>query len=646
MAVQKSILVFLGLVLLCQLGNAQQLRMAGGSDVNRDSIASMRNQKSLLDTTEEKKYGANSTRFTYEDNFKFNDIVFYSPDTVPENLHRFSDLERNNYLIQNIGNVGTAIHPLFFNPSTNSGRTSGYHAFDQFYTTPDKVKYYDTRSPFTKIESNFGGGGRTITDIIFTFNDSINFNIGFNFKTINSDKQLAYLERGDRQVENTDWSVFGFLRPKKLPKYLLLFNTSHFSHTVAEQGGILDPAINPEDTTDTFFKYEEQSVILDEAQSSDKRGNIHIYQQYALDSIFEVYHSATYQEQLVRYYDEYDLSTRDSLFYDEGITNGDLGTLQERSTFREFLNEAGIKGRTRTFSYTLYYKNRQLNYDQARAGETRDITEHYFGGTLRQNITEKILLKASGELGLDGNYSLVGNFSSELFNAEYKRVSRVPNFLMTTYSGQQENWITSFDNEISDNIYGEFRFKFGAFRLEPFLRFNRIGGYQYFDENRRPDQAGSDIVITSPGATIGVQISPKWAFYTTSYYTQVTGGSADLYRVPEFMNTSQLAYRNMIFDGKMMIHTGVEAHYRSAFEPYAYDATIQQFYLQNSFKHDAFVKVDVFLNFKVKNLSIFAKVNHLNQALGLNGYEGYFITPYFSGTRQTIDLGARWYFFD
>lgn len=641
MAVQKSILVFVGFLLFTQVALGQRLRMAEGADVNRDSIAAMRNKKSLLDTTVEKKYGASSTRFTYEANFKYNDIVFYSPDTLPENLHRFDDLAKNDYLIQNLGNIGTAMRQLFYNPSANSGITSGYYVYDQFYTTPDQIRYYDTRSPFTKIETDFGGGNRNRTDIIFTFNDSINFNIGANYKITRSDKQLAYLERGDRQIESTNWNVFGFLRPKKLPKYLLLFNTTHFVHKAAEQGGIF---INPEDEEDGYFKYEEQNVILDEARSYDKRGNIHIYQQYGLDSIFEVYHSATFEEQIVRYYDEYDLSTRDSLMYHRGVSNieREIDTLQERSTFTELMNEVGFKGRTKTFSYTLYYKNRLLSYNQARNGATRDVTENYFGGTLRQNITKKILLKASGELGLDGNYSLVGDFSSSLFSAEYKRVNRRPNFLMTSYAGQQENWIKRFDNEVSDNIYAEFRFEMGALRLEPFLRFNRIANYMYFDENRRPDQAGSDIVITSPGATIGLQISKKWAFYTTSYFTQVTGGSAEKYRVPKFMNTSQLAYRNMLFDGKMMIHTGLESHFRSSYVPYAYDPTIQQFYLQNDFSHDSFVKLDAFLNFKVKNLSIFAKVSHFNQL----EEKGYFITPDFTGTRFTVDLGARWYFFD
>ena len=160
----------------------------------------MRDAKSLLNTEEKKGYGSQSTRFTYEENFKFNDIVFYSPDTLPENIHRFNELANQDFLIQNLGNIGTALRSLEWNPTIQTGVTSGYTAYDEFYTTSDEIRYFDTRSPYTEILADFGELGRAITNVVFTFNDSINFNIGASYKSIRADKQLAYLQRGDRHV--------------------------------------------------------------------------------------------------------------------------------------------------------------------------------------------------------------------------------------------------------------------------------------------------------------------------------------------------------------------------------------------------------------------------------------------------------------
>lgn len=41
-------------------------------------------------------YSAKSTRFTYERNFKFNNIVFQNPDTIPDNMHRVSAFEKTD----------------------------------------------------------------------------------------------------------------------------------------------------------------------------------------------------------------------------------------------------------------------------------------------------------------------------------------------------------------------------------------------------------------------------------------------------------------------------------------------------------------------------------------------------------------------
>ena len=67
-----------------------------------------------------------------------------------------------------------------------------------------------------------------------------------------------------------------------------------------------------------------------------KRGGVHIYQQYDLDSMFQIYYSGSYNQQLVRYYDEYDLSKPDSLLYTSGITGLTRDTINERTTLPRF----------------------------------------------------------------------------------------------------------------------------------------------------------------------------------------------------------------------------------------------------------------------------------------------------------------------
>lgn len=648
----RKILLFIGFC-CCWFGVNAQNNLSSFEN-GADSVLQARmNARDAEALKNKENYSAKSTRFTYERNFKYNNIIFQNPDTIPDNMHRVSFYERNNYLIQNLGNIGTAQRSLFYEPAKTIGKTSGYNAYNSFYTTPDKIRYFDTRSPYTDISAYFAGGGRAITNVTFTLNDSTQFNIGGTFNAIRAEKQLAYLTRGDRQVVGNDWNIFGFYRPKKLKKYLLLFNTTQFSHTVQEQGGIIDPALQPappEGETITFFDYEDANVYLNGAESYDKRGGFHIYQQFDLDSIFQVYHTLDYTQQLVRYNDTYDLTGYDQYVYNNVVnTEPTSGIINDRSFFSDFTNEFGLKGRTKKFSYTAYYKNRILKNEAVRSNSDESMSfveanevEHYVGGTLRQQITPKVFLEATGEFLFDGNYLVQGDFSSDWFDAKYARVVRQPSFLTDFYFQDGRSWLNNFQNETSDNLEGTIKLNTKRVSFRPFLRFNRVSNYIHYDETKRPAQANSDVLLLTPGAYFDYSITPRLKWSNSVRYNSVSGGSASTYRLPEFMALSQLAFKNEIFGGKMIVHTGVDVFYQSEYDALAYDPVIQQFYLQNSFTSPDFAKVDLFLNFKVGNFMILVKMGHLNQL----GKRGYFITPDYTGAKRTLDLGVRWLFFD
>lgn len=641
-----SSIVFILIVVLSQGMMAQNTGLGGFANSSSDSLLTARSQaRDAESRANTGNYSASTTRFTYERDFKFNTIAFQRPDTLPDNLHRFTDLARFGYTGQNLGNIGTAYRELFPEPSLNVGRQSGYHVFDVFATSPEDIRYYDTRSPYTDVQAYFGGNGRAVTKVTFTLNDSTQFNIGGTLNSIRSDKQLAFLTRGDRQVQSNDYNVFGFLRPQKIPKYLLLFNATQFKHTVNEQGGIIDPALDVANEEADFFAYQDASVLLTEAVNLDQRSGVHIYQQYDFDSLFQFYHSGDFQSQKIQFDDVIEMNRSDSLFYNPPSSGLATDTLAERSRFSAFTNELGIKGQTPKFSYTAYYKNRivGLNIETSDFKERR--TEHYVGGTLRQNITPKIFLVASGEFLFDGAYFLEGNFSSDLFEVTYARQSRLPSFLESRYEGKQRQWVTNFDNEISDYLKAQIKLYTKNFSVRPFLSFNRMANYIYFSQEKLPDQTSADVVVLQPGLHFDWHISPKIAWKNTLRYQAVSGGASETYPLPEWLGLSQVSYKNVLFDGKMILQTGIDAHFRSAYQGLAYDPVIQQYHLQNDFTNDSFVKIDVFLNFKVSNFLLFLNVAHVNQGL-FSENNGYFITPFFTGTQQSVDVGVRWMFFD
>jgi len=635
--VRRGILIFVGILMVLE----------GFSQVQRTSKAVQPDsaRQRILGDTIEATYTALTTKFIYERNIKFNDGEFYHPDTVPDNFHQFTDLERNQNFVQNLGNLGTAFKPLFFEPKSEIGRSTGFQSFDEFHKGPDDIKYYDTRSPYTDITGVFGGNGRALTDIEFAMNDSTRFSIGFGYNNIRADKQMAFLQQGDYNVKSTNWNIFGYLRPEKIKRYNLLFNFTQMRHEVIESGGMIPPEIDPGTGDTTLWNYLDANVILSDAVSLEKRGGLHIFHQFELDSEFQVYHQSDYNQQLNRYNDMYDLGLVDSLIY-KPIDGQTVDTIANRSAFIEFKNEFGFKGRTKKFAYSVYYKLRQLSYDNVLLSDKIVETEHFVGGTLRQQITKKLYLRASGELMLEGNYFLRGDVTSPLFDATYNRVQSKPSFISENYSGQQSDWTNSFKNEVSDNISGQLKIRLGSVLIKPNVRFNRIGNHIYYDYEKQVAQADKDVVLLVPGLDFEWEITDHWKWKSTFKYSSVSGEAKDVYRIPEIMVNSQLAFKNILFEGKMIVQTGLDIHYRSSYYAYDYNPVDQQYFLQNTFENESFVRADLFVNFRVQNFILLAKMGHVNQGWTNGGFDGYMLTPYYPGVQRTFDLGLRWAFYD
>ena len=88
---------------------------------------------------------------------------------------------------------------------------------------------------------------------------------------------------------------------------------------------------------------------------------------------------------------------------------------------------------------------------------------------------------------------------------------------------------------------------------------------------------------------------------------------------------------------------GAITSYRSEYYGDSYNPITQNFYVQNEFQLESYLRFDLFFTMQVNNLRIFLKMNHFNQ---FDRYDGYFVTPYYPAQKKVLDLGVRWYFFN
>ena len=250
MLLRRGYILFV-LMIVPMLANAQR---PGETETKRTSI---------LDDTTNLAYGPRSTTYTIENDLRFNSPEYRIIDTTLFSSYRKNKVELYNYYYHNLGLEGTTLRPIFYQLPSNIGVSSGQEGFAPFYRTPTDLRYYNTRSPYSRLTLFLGGGNRSITDVEFSRSDSVKLNFGFDFKTFQVDKQINRQGRGDRRVSATQYDFYTQIRSKNL-KYQLLANFTRSRHIQYEGGGI--------DTTETgdFFS-DDVTVFLENAISDELR---------------------------------------------------------------------------------------------------------------------------------------------------------------------------------------------------------------------------------------------------------------------------------------------------------------------------------------------------------------------------------------
>lgn len=600
----------------------------------------------ILDDSTELVYGPRTTKWTTEYNVLNNIEQYHEVDTAIYLFERQSFVDRHERKFQDLGSFGTALFPVFHESQSTIGRTSGYNAYSRFAYQQDAIKYYDTKSPYIDLLAYLGGENRNIVDVRFSRNVNENWNIGLETRRITTDKQLAGEGETDRLVVGNTFLAYTHYKHGKLP-YQLLANYSSMTHGVVEQGGT---RFTSDSLQSDYFLFDNVLLRLEDAEAEVKQSNLHLYHDLQIADQFQLYHSVTRYNEENTYKDfaESSISSNNYDTYEDyyPVSNVDEDSTYERSTFSSFENEAGIKGDLASIFYRGYVKLRKVAYSQYRLGLVDELTEKYVGGFVRFSWREKFAVLGEGEYLLAGGYKLKGDLSSELINVSYStRRFDVP-YLYSRYFGNHYEWSNSFDPVSSNELKGQLNLAYKAIELKPEVRFNAFQNMLYFDSERMPQQAGRGVLLSSLGGHANVRLKNQkgegYHFENYVLLTNVSGGSANVVRVPPVFYNGRVFWRGHWFKDKVPIELGADLHARSAYFANAYAPETQQFYLQDDQDIFGYFTSDVFVNMRLDKFFLGFKWVYFNQPAD----SGYFSTPYYPGQPRTVDLIVRWMFFD
>ncbi len=612
----------------------------------QDEPRQPRTGSSIIDDTTRNVYGPKTSLYFYEKDFFQNDFRLRPIDTTAWNFHRFSYVQRYNNFYQDLGNIGTAIRPVFNEVSETIGATPGFNAYDLYWNS-ETIQYFNTKSPYANVKWVLGGKGRSYARIMFSRNINPRWNVGFNYRILMIDKITARRAKGDRTTKSNYFDFYTSFITKD-SSYSVLFSVKRDFIQVDENGGVAVSDPNNFLYSDLFEK-QRISTNLSDAESNDKRRNLHLFHQYKIGSGLQLYHTADLYKQTNRFVDEDPKNT----YYDYRVV--DSAKTRDRTTFKTLRNELGVKGSLLKLFYNGYVAFRHYSMDYNYFYEDNFYlptteTERYVGGRIALRLDSLITIRGWAEWMLDDRYIIQGSIRTKWFEAAIKRSVSTPAFLPQAYRGSHDLWMNNFNNTEGTEVKGNLIYDSKIVSVYPGVRFSTFRNYIFFKETGYatgqqvlPQQTSGYQTWVSPELTFSLTLFKHLTLKTQGIYTRMLENASDAVQLPELFVNTQLAYSDIWFNDNFDFQVGFDTHWRSQYFAPAYDITTQQFYVQQKYFVPAVPVIDVFLNARIKRARIFLKYN--NAVMMFHKF-GNVPTPFYPGVRNVVDFGFDWSFFD
>lgn len=634
--------------------------------------AEKRTRSKIVNDSVKNIYGPKTTLSTTEAEIFENKKSYVPLDTSIYNIHRWDFVKKYENKYQDLGNLGTALNPIFPTLPNTIGATSGFKVYDLYYESAEP-RHYDTKSPFSRINIIWGGRGRSKTHVEFTRNIHSRWNFGINYRPILSAAQIAYSGNRLYQVTSQYYDFYTSYTSKN-SKYKLLLSYRRIKHHVKENGGI---HLTTDSTYRAYFNPNSSANLTISAGSpptaftDELRNQLHLFQHYQFGKAAQFYQKLDITKQINTFQigNTSNALTEATTFFGQTYTDTTeqrilRGTVQTQlnindvNTFKTFQNEFGFKGNAAFLFYDFYYKlrsyNNNMNNLYGQAPSAIGI-EHYVGSKITLRYDSLSFLSGQAEYLLDGHYKIDGQLRTPWLDADLRSSLAKPGFMQQAYRGGFNAWTNIFKNVFSNQLSGRIKVNAGPLYFSPGLSYTVFHNYVYFTDSVLNHPIGQKAVaqqslgnqqIVSTNVNLGVRFFKKFHLRPEVIYTKILNNDDGAISIPDWFSNVQLSYENVIFNGALQLQVGFDANYKSAYKALGYDPAIQQFYLQQSKQSiisTPFWSTDFFLNGRIKRGRFFFK--YLNLVQLVTG-QGYLPTPGYPNVKSTFDFGFELILFE
>lgn len=166
-----------------------------------------------------------------------------------------------------------------------------------------------------------------------------------------------------------------------------------------------------------------------------------------------------------------------------------------------------------------------------------------------------------------------------------------------------------------------------------------IYNYIYYNEDAIPVQYSENFGLVQIIGKKTMKIN-KLKFVLGAVYQK---SLSDLIHIPNLISKASIYYDGPVFRNKAFMECGTSVFYFSNYYANAYMPSTGVFYLQDEIEVGHYPIIDLFLNLKIKDLTLELKFEHINS--GLMGFN-YFYIPNYPIADRNLRFGVNWKFMD
>ncbi|MBX9890143.1 MAG: putative porin [Amoebophilaceae bacterium] len=427
---------------------------------------------------------------------------------------------------------------------------------------------------------------------------------------------------------------------------------------------------------------------------TDLRRNLYLYHQYAFSEQIHLYHELINSKKKHTSIIAADENLLDFITDRKDRPKNNNESKKTTVFMHALIHEMGVKGdleQLRLF-YRLYYRleTTRLTYNflapkvipldpwvEKLVGKKQSTIdppldtkgsdkqhEHYLGLSTRLNLSESGLQK----LYMDGAYLLSPfsekyhtmqlTYQDKFFTVGYHSIQYKSPYIVNKGYSIYRKWNKQFAPTDAKQLSLAICYGWPILYLNPFVSFTRINNYIFYKKKNSSIDDHYDHCIaepvqaTTPADNISYGGNINFCLFTYFHIDNnltFFKGISSPYKIfkgyiPSYSYTGRYYYAHQPFNKRLDIETGINVHFKALYYADGYDIIAQQFYRQNEFATEGRCVLDLFINFRIKNIKLFLKYSSINQDF----YKptAYFATPFYPGLRKAADIGVEWCFFD